>query len=462
MSWEPVLDGDLAAEARAAARAIALDLDRIDPARRSPVDEALMWAYVAGAFDDELSASRFDAAIVALHAHLEAPVSSLGLYGGLAGAGWVLAHVSEAADEFLTEVDGALIDALRDPWPFGGELIKGAAGLGVYFVERLRGGAASARPGIIRVVEQLAAMAETSPDGVAWFTEPQQLPAWQRELSPGGHYNLGVAHGIPGMIAFLGIVAELGERSDLGERSELGDLGDPALLAAARQARDLCERAGRWLRARELPPHPRSRYSAVVPREPREPREPGPRGRQLTSDSGSDPAVVPREPREPREPERSRTAWCYGDPGIAVALWSAAARTGADAAAWRELALTAAARPLELCGVVDTPLCHGAAGLAHLYNRCFQASGDERFRQAARGWFEHTLAMRRPGEGVAGFTSRRARDPATDLTPVHTAAPDFLDGAIGVALALLAAVGGDEPGWDRLLLCDLPPRPSPP
>ena len=86
MSWEPVLDGALAEEARAAARAIALDLDRIDPARRSPVDEALMWAYVAGAFGDELSASRFEDAITALHTHLEAPVSFLGLFGGLAGA----------------------------------------------------------------------------------------------------------------------------------------------------------------------------------------------------------------------------------------------------------------------------------------------------------------------------------------------------------------------------------------
>jgi lantibiotic biosynthesis protein len=419
MSWEPVLDGHLADEARAAARAIALDLERIDPAQRSPVDEALMWAYVAGAFDDEATVSRFDDAIAALHRQLEAPDSpvgaSLNLFGGLAGAGWVLAHISEGADEFLTEVDGALLEALREPWPLGFELIRGVTGLGVYFMERLRGGAVTARPGVVRVVEQLAAMAETSPDGTTWFTEPRLIPAWQLVWSPSGYYNLGVAHGVPGAIAYLGIVAAL------------DDLGDPELAAAARQARELCEQAGRWLRARELPPHPQSRYSTVVT-------------------------------REPREPERSRTAWCYGDPGIAVALWSAAARTGADATAWRELALEAARRPPELCGVVDTPLCHGAVGLAHLYNRCFQASGDERFREAARDWFERTLAMRRPGEGIAGFTARRVRDPDADLTLEYQAVPAFLDGAIGVALALLAAVGGDEPGWDRMLLCDLPPR----
>jgi hypothetical protein len=416
MPWEPVLGGGLIDEARAAVRAIAEDLDRLEPERRSPVDEALLWAYVAGAFDDAGSASRFDDAIAALHERLEAPFPSLGLYGGLAGAGWVLAHISEGADEFLVEVDGALIDALRDPWPGSFDLIEGLVGLGVYFVERLRGGGETARPGVARVIEQLAATAETSPAGATWFTVPQLLPAWQRAWSPTGHYNLGVAHGVPGVIAYLGIVAAL---------------GDPVLEPAAGQARELCDRAGRWLRPQVLPPDPRGRFPTVV---------------------------MP----EPREPERARTAWCYGDPGIAIAMWSAAVRTGADAAEWRELALESVQRPAELCGVVDASVCHGAAGLAHLANRFFQASGDERFRQAARGWFERTLAMRRPGEGIGGFTVRRPRAPGVDPTPVHQAEPDFLDGAIGIALALLAGIGGDEPGWDRLILCDLPVRADPP
>lgn len=415
MSWEPVLEGGLADEARVAVRAIAEDIGRLEPGRRSPADTALLWAYVAGAFDDPDTASRFDEAITALHERLETPFSSLGLYGGLAGAGWVLAHVSDEADEFLAEVDRALIDALREPWPGSFDLIGGLVGLGVYFVERLRAGAATARPGVARVIEQLAATAETSPEGATWFTVPRLLPAWQRTWSPSGHYNLGVAHGVPGVIAYLGIVAAL---------------GDPALEPVAGQARDLCERAGRWLRARALPPDPRGTFPTVF---------------------------LP----EPRESERARTAWCYGDPGIAIAMWSAAVRTGADAAEWRELALASVLRPPELCGVVDAGVCHGAAGLAHLANRFFQASGDERFRQAARAWCERALAMRRPGEGIGGFTMWRPR-PAGDATPVHQPDPDFLDGVIGVALALLAGLGGDEPGWDRLILCDLPVRAAPP
>ena len=409
MAWEPVLDDRLADEARAAVDAVIDDLGRLGPEQRRPSDEALFWAYAAGAFDDARTARCFDASIIALHAWLAAPLPSLQLYGGLAGAAWVLAHVSEDAGEFLDEVDRALIDVLREPWPAGHDLIKGLAGFGVYFLERLRTGAPAARPGVSRVVEALAATAEEQPEGATWLSHPDQLPPWQREVSPSGHYDVGVAHGVPGVIAFLGTVAAL---------------GDPE--PAAGQARALCERAGRWVRARRLPPHPRGWFPSVLA-------------------------------RDPREPERARTAWCYGDPGIAVALWSAAIRTGADPAEWRELALESARRPAELCGVVDASLCHGAAGLAHLCNRFFQASGDERFRQAARGWFERTLAMRRPGAGIGGFTGRRPRAPGVDDAPVEQILPDFLDGTIGVALALLAGVSHEEPGWDRLLLCDLPP-----
>ena len=107
-------------------------------------------------------------------------------------------------------------------------------------------------------------------------------------------------------------------------------------------------------------------------------------------------------------------------------------------------------------------VCHGAAGLAHLWNRFYQASGDPRFLDAARGWFERTLAMRRPGEGIAGFTARRLRAPGVDGAMDEQAAPELLDGALGGALALLAGLGGDEPGWDRLLLCDLPVAAAPP
>jgi hypothetical protein len=149
--------------------------------------------------------------------------------------------------------------------------------------------------------------------------------------------------------------------------------------------------------------------------------------------------VVPKGGR----PEPSRSAWCYGDPGIAAALLGAARSVGETA--WEKEALAiarrAAERPPDGTGVRDAGLCHGAAGLGHLFNRMFQATGDERLGKASRFWLERTLEMReRPSEH-----SDRG----------------ILEGVAGIALALLAAVSSTPPEWDRMLLVSVRSRPSP-
>jgi hypothetical protein len=72
-----------------------------------------------------------------------------------------------------------------------------------------------------------------------------------------------------------------------------------------------------------------------------------------------------------------------------------------------EIARRGAKREPETAGVKDAGVCHRAAGLGHIFNRVFQATGEGVFREAADYWFERTLAMRRPGQGIAGFSSYR-------------------------------------------------------
>jgi len=72
--------------------------------------------------------------------------------------------------------------------------------------------------------------------------------------------------------------------------------------------------------------------------------------------------------------------------------------------------------------VVGAGFCHGAIGLAHIFNRLYQANGEPVFREAARRWFGHVLDESQ------------------------------LEGAAGIGLALLAAMTPLEPRWDRLFL----------
>jgi len=81
----------------------------------------------------------------------------------------------------------------------------------------------------------------------------------------------------------------------------------------------------------------------------------------------------------------------------------------------------------------------------------FQATGEPRLAEAARSWFEQTLAMRRPGRGIGGY---EAWQPGGS----RSADRGLLTGATGIALALLAATTDIEPLWDRMLLVSIPQR----
>jgi hypothetical protein len=261
-----------------------------------------------------------------------------------------------------------------------------------------------------RVLGHLETIAVRDAQGLSWFTPPSLLWDKALELAPDGLYNLGVAHGVPGVVGLLAELCTAGVEVERARRMLAGVVP--------------------WLLAQEL------------------------------GGDDADAALFPWicGPGVARKP--ARLAWCYGDAGLAAVLCHAAQAAGEPAweAAARRIAHAAARRPMDDCGVVDAGLCHGSAGLAHIFNRLGQATGDAGLESAARAWFGHVLDFRRPGEGIGGY---RTWEPETlDGEFLWLQRPGFLSGAAGVGLALLGAVSPVEPLWDRLLLTSVPPRPS--
>jgi lantibiotic modifying enzyme len=412
MSWQPLLRGELKDRARESVQAI---VDALAPLGREPTGEpslaggtaglALLHAYLAqteGASDHAAIANRYLQQATAAVA--EKPTEAF-LYSGLAGVGWAIGHLQGRLPGLDGEADAVEIDDVllhhldSSPWPDDYDLICGLVGFGVYALERLP------RPSAVacleRVIDRLAETAEHRDEGITWWTNPKWLAAETREKSPRGYYNLGLAHGVPGVIALLGQACAVGVGQD--------------------RARPLLDGAARWLLAQQLP-------------------------------DGFPAWVAPEAPREP-----TRLAWCYGDPGVAVSLlWTARC---VNEPAWEREALSiarrAAQRPADKSGVVDAGLCHGASGLGHIFNRLFQATGEERFADAARFWFERTLALRQPERGIAGYAAWMPSLPGNKDGWIDD--PGILTGAAGIALALLAATTTVEPEWDRILLVSVPP-----
>jgi lantibiotic modifying enzyme len=375
---------------------------------------AVLFAYRAVAHsgtDDEAAADRWlDRAIDAVS---DQPMEA-SLYGGLTGVGWAATHVGKllpnlVREDVNEEIDETLLEHLgQSPWPDEYDLIGGLVGIGVYALERLAPGADATRLAAVacleRVIDHLAQTAQHQPEGITWWTDPAWLIPETREKFPRGYYNLGLAHGVPGVIALLGCACAAGVAED--------------------KARPLLDGAVRWLLAQQMTEGPAAFSSFVGPDIP---------------------------------PAPARLAWCYGDLGLTVALlWAARCVGEAD---WERAALAVARRAVEWpagkSGVVDAGLCHGAAGVGHLFNRLFQATGERCFAEAARLWFERTLALRQPGRGIAGYLSW---SPGADGAMTWLAESGLLTGGAGVALALLAAATPIEPTWDRMLLASVPPR----
>jgi hypothetical protein len=126
--------------------------------------------------------------------------------------------------------------------------------------------------------------------------------------------------------------------------------------------------------------------------------------------------------------------------------------------AWEREALAiarrAARRPAEQSGVVDAGLCHGAAGVGHLFNRMFQATGEALLGEAARSWLERACAMRHPGRGLGGY---EVWWPDGHGGGAWRSGLGMQTGSAGIALALLAATTPIEPDWDRTLMVAIPP-----
>ena len=329
---------------------------------------------------------------------LKAPRRSLSLFGGWAGLGWMTSHL-DADDDFVgTHVDQLLAATLPE-WPRrqGYDLISGLVGAGVHFVERLPD--ERAKRGLGMVLDALETTAVQNDGGITWFTAPEFLPPWQRERAPNGYYNVGVAHGVPGVCWLLAKLCT-------------------ARVEAAR-AESLLRRTFGWLRSCQPEPDRAELPSWIAP-------------------------GVKREPNR-------RMAWCYGPLGASAVVLEAAKAIGdRETENWaRTLALACAGVPPEEARIQDAGLCHGAAGNAQIFYRLARNNEDAKFREAADAWFRATLDYRKPSEGIGGY--RMWGDVGDDRQGWVDDAT-FLTGSAGIGLALLAATTDIEPNWDRLLL----------
>lgn len=410
-SWHHLLAGQDRRRALAAVDAIAADLRKLLlPPRVSEsiwdlASVALCLTYLArarGEIGDALAAETLlETAIDLAGAAERLPMS---LHGGAAGLAWIVHHTArvlgvEGAAEAMQPLDKELLGYLQGPANIGEpyDLLDGLLGLGVYGFE------SGSRLLVERVVQRLAARQQLAAEGFAWHIPPE---SGERSGFTEGHSNLGLAHGVAGVIAFLAGAIEEGIEPDTAR---------PLLLDAVH-----------WLGRQRLP-------------------EGGPRAFPWAVGPGLAPVIEGLDP-----------GWAYADSGIAAALAHAARALG-DADLLQQ-ALSVAER--EAARMDELParqpgIGYGPAGYAQIFARLYRQTGQPMFQRTARREILRLLEMRAPGRGVGGFlpVDQAGRPRGADLS--------FLAGASGIGLVLLGAATDVDPLWDRLLLLS-PLRLEPP
>lgn len=271
------------------------------------------------------------------------------------------------------------------------DLISGLTGIGVYLLRRnqpdelLR----DVLRYLVRLTEPIHDDGESLPGW--WCAEyPSHLgpPRW-----PGGHGNLGLAHGIAGPLALLAITMRCGLVVD-GHADAIGRIVV------------FLDQCGRGAGARRWWPGWITRAEWL---------------------SGVLAQAGPQRP-----------SWCYGTPGIARAQQLAAIALDDQRRqrAVEEIYAACLADEQQLALLTDPTLCHGWAGLAHTTRRAAADAG------AGSELTEAYLRL------------RRRLDQRLEGQEHATAAPGLLEGSAGIRLArseLPLTPPGEVP-WDACLL----------
>jgi lantibiotic modifying enzyme len=409
VQWEPILRGNVAVEAQNRISSLLAEVPGVDSSVTAIelCEYGLLSGYLAFSETHRVAAPHVTDYLNAASDRVGVDMPS-GLSDGLSGIGWIVHHVSarfgecpEPADDPLRDLDQLVLHRLRqNRWSGPYDLISGLVGIGVFFLERLP--LATAREGLATILNHLGTLAEESRDGITWHTPARLLPQYQRRECPAGHYNLGVAHGVPGVLYLLCECVAAGVESSKAEY--------------------LLNRSLEWFLAQQSSNRP-SRYAYWV-----------------------GPGVA----------KPARVAWCYGDLGISAVLYQIAKRIGR--AELLELATALSDSCIRRSPPVSEPsLCHGALGIAHVLNRFYQTERQQQYRAAARYYYELGLSLLRDSTLDTWMPIDGQREDA-EPRRMSRNAWSFLEGHTGIALALLSGVESIEPQWDRRLLLSVCPR----
>lgn len=274
------------------------------------------------------------------------------------------------------------------------EYVLGVSGIAVYLARRNRWHQAlSCSDLLISVLEKKAHfMNEAS---CAWSTPPSSIYRFNKDNN-NPEFNLGLAHGVPAVLAAL-----IALHDGLAQQQE--------------KARQLLNAGCNWILEQRQDPEKYGCYFGNIA----------------------------------EQPSISRLGWCYGDLTIALTLFRAGNLLQRDDLihAATEVCLHASHRSFKQSFVQDAAICHGIAGLALIFRLLSEYCADPQLKLAEQFWHNELLALYRT-QGLKGLYRLGEEE---DGAPTYLEDTSLLNGYAGIGLYLLTALG-QKADWTEALL----------
>lgn len=266
------------------------------------------------------------------------------LSSGLAGIGYVFDIINMDKDlnidlsEFLLEVDEALIDAVQNFIDVENyDILHGLLGLGLYFLRR---GDYDMVKIIIQVLDD-SSIKEN--DFITWTRHD--------DLINENIYDFGLAHGISGIIYFLGKCFKNGIQKRQCKR-----LIDGSIYFLEKNEQD-------FKKTGSLYP---SKY------------------------------VCSKYNFKPKEEQFSRFAWCYGDLGVLNSMLSVSEWTNNSKLRNKcieKLIVISNRKSFEETLIEDSGFCHGTSGISLIYKNCYDITKNKELFKTSLFWLNQTFKL---------------------------------------------------------------------
>ncbi|MDR2585329.1 MAG: lanthionine synthetase C family protein [Prevotellaceae bacterium] len=320
---------------------------------------------------------------------------------GISGFGWLCEHLRKLGlldkedIEFLDDLDPFLYQAMMSDMRRGNyDYLHGALGVGTYFLSCFnKKGVAGYVGDLLTELEKSAIECENG--AVKWIS------VLKHETGEKG-YNISLSHGMSSIAAFLIGLFELNFET---------------------------ERVAKLL----------TKTIAYILN-------------QITFVEGSISYFPSYSKESSAENHFSRLGWCYGDLGITYILRKASIILKNKE--WEDLAIrivlhNSCRRDLQSNVINDAGLCHGSAGIAHIFWNLYQDTRLEKFKETTDYWMNVTSQMDRYTDGMAGFKAWR-----TEEYGGFVKSDSLLEGISGIGLALLSQMECKGITWDECLMLD--------